>query len=247
MRKSIWRILPPVTMTLFVLTVAIYLLQILFDGYLILSSEQPVGIFYLVSRFINGPSIQSLVLLGGGVDSLFLSGEWYRAFTPIFLHASLMHIFSNMLTLVIVGPFVEKLFGKGKFLLVYLITGVWGNLLTFIFDPNPNVVSVGASGALFGLFGVMIVSGWYNRNNFVFRRQLIIFASLAAFNLIGNLNDPSVDIWAHIGGLISGSLLAIVFDFPTSVYGRIKQPARILAVILLLLPVAYFAWRMRIL
>ncbi|KGH67072.1 serine protease [Oenococcus oeni IOEB_C23] len=235
MRKSFLRFIPPVTLSIFSITVFIYFFQVFFDAYLFHS----FGLFSLINRFINGPSIQSLILLGGQVSSLILKGQWYRLFTPIFLHSSLMHIFSNMFTLIIFGPFVEKLFGKTKYLLIYLLSGLWGNLLTLIFDPNPNIVSVGASGALFGLFGAMISIAWFNRNNPIFKRQLVVFAALALFNLISNIGDQSVDIWAHIGGLISGILTSLVCNFPSAQYGKVKTIIRVIAFCIFLLPFGF--------
>ncbi|KEP87650.1 membrane protein [Oenococcus oeni IOEB_0501] len=229
------RFIPPVTLSIFSITVFIYFFQVFFDAYLFHS----FGLFSLINRFINGPSIQSSILLGGQVSSLILKGQWYRLFTPIFLHSSLMHIFSNMFTLIIFGPFVEKLFGKTKYLLIYLLSGLWGNLLTLIFDPNPNIVSVGASGALFGLFGAMISIAWFNRNNPIFKRQLVVFAALALFNLISNIGDQSVDIWAHIGGLISGILTSLVCNFPSAQYGKVKTIIRVIAFCIFLLPFGF--------
>lgn len=235
MKHSFWGSIPPVTLTIFFVTLFVYLIQVIVDAFI----YQSFSPFFIIGRLISGPSIQSMVFMGGEVSSLVVRGDWYRLFMPILLHSSLMHIFSNMLTLIIVGPFVEQLFGRVKYLIIYIVAGIWGNLLTFIFDPNPNVVSVGASGALFGLFGAMIAIAWYNRNNLAFKRQLVIFTAFAVFNLISNFNAPSVDIWAHLGGLIAGVLVALVSNFPSSQYGGIKILVRVGSVIILLLPLVW--------
>ncbi|KGO28197.1 hypothetical protein Q757_07255, partial [Oenococcus alcoholitolerans] len=85
-------------------------------------------------------------------------------------------------------------------------------------------------------FGAMISVAWYNRNNYIFRRQLFIFVALAVFNLVGNLGDPSVDIWAHIGGLISGALSSLIIDFPSTQYGKIKIVVKVIAILIMIIP-----------
>ncbi|WP_439424724.1 rhomboid family intramembrane serine protease [Oenococcus alcoholitolerans] len=235
MFSSLKRDFGPSTTIIFLITICVYVLQVILD-YLLHFAQGQINPFILLNSFFNGPSIQSLILSGAQVKALVFGGQWFRLIIPIFLHASLMHIFSNMLALIIVGPYVENLFGSIKFLIIYFVSGIWGNLFALIFDPNSTTISVGASGAIFGLFGAMISVAWYNRNNYIFRRQLFIFVALAVFNLVGNLGDPSVDIWAHIGGLISGALSSLIIDFPSTQYGKIKIVVKVIAILIMIIP-----------
>jgi len=157
--------------------------------------------------------------------------EWWRFIAPMFIHVNLIHLLVNMYSLLMVGPFVEKLYGSAKFVVFWILTGIGGvvaSYLTvrpqlatnafarFIFKAE-DVPSAGASGALFGLVGVLFVFG------IKFRRELpegfkrafgtgmlpIIFINL----FIGFLGRGFIDNAAHLGGLLSGAALAVAVDY----------------------------------
>lgn len=112
-----------------------------------------------------------------------------------------MHIVLNMYSLYIVGPKVEDFFGKWKYLLIYLFSGISGGLLSIAF--NQNVISIGASGAIFGLFGALIYFG-YNYRGYIgamIRSQIV---PIVIYNLLIGLFIPGIDMWGHVGGLIGG-------------------------------------------
>lgn len=154
---------------------------------------------------ITGTDIYSLLKYGANSSELVKSGEWYRLITHMFLHASFLHIFLNMYSLLIVGSKVEDFFGKWKYLLIYLISGICGGLLSI--GINSQVISVGASGAIFGLFGALIYFG----NNYrgyvgsMIKSQII---PIVIYNLVIGFFIPEIDIWSHVGGLIAGMLTA---------------------------------------
>jgi membrane associated rhomboid family serine protease len=133
------------------------------------------------------------------------SHEYYRFLTSMFLHLSIFHIFSNMFTLLIVGPAVEVMLGKSRFLSLYLIAGLAGGVSSYLFSPG-NSVGAGASGAIFGVMGAYVVLA-HNR-----RQPLAIVVVLIAVNLVIGFTG-AIDWRDHFGGLVAGVVLAAAYDF----------------------------------
>jgi membrane associated rhomboid family serine protease len=158
------------------------------------------------------------------------NNQWWRFITPMFVHLDVLHLLMNMFALLILGPFVEKLYGSAKFVVFWVVTGIAGVLAsyvvlrpslargvgTFIFR-SADVPSAGASGALFGLIGVLFVFGIKYRRELpegfkrVFGTGLLpiifinLFIGFVGRNFIGNA--------AHLGGLFSGAALALFIDY----------------------------------
>lgn len=130
--------------------------------------------------------------------------EFYRLFSSIFLHASIFHLICNIYSLYVIGPQLESFFGKVKYTIIFIVSGVVGNLLSMPFLQD-NIVSVGASGAIFGLLGSLVYFGYYYRVYLsdVIKSQII---PLILLNLSIGLFIPGINIFAHIGGLIGGVL-----------------------------------------
>jgi rhomboid protease GluP len=143
-----------------------------------------------------------LMRLGEKAPEIILENQWWRLVTAMFLHAGLLHIGMNMWCLVDLGPEVESLFGTTKFIVLYLVTGVVGYLLSLWWHPFG--VSVGASGAVMGLIGILIGASFHHGHlGKQYRSQLwkwVIY--IAIFGLISN-----TDNFAHFGGLASGLVL----------------------------------------
>jgi rhomboid protease GluP len=145
---------------------------------------------------------------GANFGPYTLSGEWWRLLTYMFLHGGAMHIFFNMWCLWDLGRLCESLYGRWTFAAVYLITGVAGGLASIAW--NPKVLSVGASGAIFGLAGALIASfylGEFSLPRVAISgtlRSLVIFA---VFNLGFGQLFGGIDNACHIGGLVSGLIL----------------------------------------
>jgi rhomboid protease GluP len=148
-----------------------------------------------------------LLTLGAKVNDLIRAGQYWRLVTPIFLHAGLLHIGFNLYALFIIGPPVEARFGPRRFLFLYFFSGVSGVLASMAFSPD---ISVGASGAIFGLIGAYAVFLYQHRQVFgePGRRLLLNLVFIAAVNLLIGL-APGIDDWGHLGGLAGGSLLAL--------------------------------------
>lgn len=147
-----------------------------------------------------------------GMSNFFIKqGEYYRLFTCMFLHENVIHILFNMYALYVLGPQIESFFGKWKFLFIYLISGLCGSLLSFTF--NIDVISVGASGAIFGLLGSMLYFGYHYRTYLgnVVKSQII---PIIVFNLILGFTLKHVNNFGHIGGLIGGVLTSMIVGVP---------------------------------
>ena len=143
---------------------------------------------------------------GAKINEALASGEAWRLITPVFLHAGLLHIGVNMYSLYALGPAVERFFGRGRFLAVYLLAGISGVLLSLVMSPNP---SVGASGAIFGLLGSLAAFLYLHRATFgqLGAMQLRQLVFVALINLGLGLS-PGIDNWGHVGGLVAGAGLA---------------------------------------
>jgi rhomboid protease GluP len=136
------------------------------------------------------------------------AGEIWRLITPVFVHAGIPHIFVNMYSLYALGPAVERIFGSQRMLVIYLLSGISGVILSFGFSPH---ASVGASGAIFGLLGALGTFIYRHRDRLgpVGRLQLRQIVMVTLLNLgLGLL--PMVDNWGHLGGLLAGIALTWV-------------------------------------
>ncbi|TMC86936.1 MAG: rhomboid family intramembrane serine protease [Chloroflexi bacterium] len=148
-----------------------------------------------------------LIAFGAKDNDLILQGQYWRFGTPIFLHANLLHLGLNMLNLAVLGVFLERLVGHMRFLLIYVTTGIVSIIASFYFMPQE--ISVGASGAIFGLVGAYSVFVLMHRR--AFRKGGIPALLWLIIVIAGNLSIgffvPNVDNYAHLGGLLSGCLL----------------------------------------
>ena len=147
-------------------------------------------------------------MLGAKVNELILAGQVWRLITPILLHASILHIGFNMYALFVIGPQLERFYGHGRFLLLYLIAGFTGNVLSFVLSPS---VSLGASTAVFGLVAAEAVFIFRNRKLFGERARgmLVNLGVVIVINLLLGL-QPGIDNWGHLGGLAGGLIFAWV-------------------------------------
>ncbi len=139
----------------------------------------------------------NIVRFGLWPNQIHYGHQWYRMVTSPFLHASVTHIFLNMLTLAIVGPPVEAELGRLRFLAVYLASALGGSVCSYLIGPV-NEVGVGASGAIFGVMGAYFVLARRNR----WDSSTIL--ALIVINLVISFADPTIDWRAHVGGLIVG-------------------------------------------
>jgi membrane associated rhomboid family serine protease len=133
-------------------------------------------------------------------------GEYWRLITPIFLHEGFAHVLFNSFSTVLFAPALERILGKWKFIVVYLGAGIIGNLATFFLEP-PNYASLGASGAIFGLFGAYVYIVLF-RKDLIDRANSQLIVTMVVFALIMTFFSSGINILAHLFGLIGGLLLA---------------------------------------
>jgi len=140
------------------------------------------------------------VLLWLGQDNAFvMNGGYWQLFTSMFVHVNLLHLFGNMVFLLIFGIRAEDLFSTKEFFAIYSASGLLGNLLTLLMAPF--IVSAGASGAIFGIFGACVI---YLRKTF---GESIMGALIFSFFLLMLSMSAGVNIIAHFGGLVAGLII----------------------------------------
>jgi membrane associated rhomboid family serine protease len=187
---------PIVTQTLIAINVAVFLIQ-LFNGADLMQLN--TGWIYVNGLLIDHGFTSTGQAIGVG------EGEWWRLVTATFLHGSLIHLGMNMLVLWLIGPPVEEYFGRARYLLLYLVSGLAGSTGALILSSGRP--TVGASGAIFGLMGAALILEW--RRIFVFGGQAL---GLVVINLALTFAIPGISIGGHIGGLIGGGLCALAFS-----------------------------------
>lgn len=166
--------------------------------------------FLLLEASGGSTNVSTLIYFGAKENSLIISGEWWRFFTPIILHIGFFHLAMNTLALYFLGSAVERLFGRSRFLFIYLIAGFSGSLASFVFSP---VVSAGASGAIFGCFGALLYFGFVHPKLF-FRTMGSNVIAIILLNLAFGFIVPGIDNAGHIGGLIGGFLASSIIALP---------------------------------
>lgn len=171
-----------------------------------------IGYFLLLS--FGGMTEDGLYLLEHGAvyaPYVIEYKEYYRLFTAMFLHFDITHLLNNMVTLGVVGMNVEPMIGKIRFILVYLFSGVCGNLLSLAFDVHTGnyAIGAGASGAIFGITGALLALTILNRGRLRnVTRQGMMF--MIGINLYLGFVSEGVDNLAHIGGLLGGMILTFL-------------------------------------
>ncbi|NLW56244.1 MAG: rhomboid family intramembrane serine protease [Firmicutes bacterium] len=164
-----------------------------------------LAVFLLEIILGGSKNTEVLIRLGAKYNPRLWMGEYWRLLTPLFLHAGWEHFLFNSLALLQLGTIVEKFFGKLKFCWIYLISGIFGSLAGAIF--RPDVISVGASGAIFGLLGALVYFSIRKplTARKIFGRSLWLMLGV---NLCLGFIIPGIDYFGHLGGLIGGLLSA---------------------------------------
>ncbi|QQZ10860.1 rhomboid family intramembrane serine protease [Heyndrickxia vini] len=169
-----------------------------------------IAMFILLEMTGGSNNQENLIRYGAKFNPLILEGEWWRFITPIFLHIGFLHILMNSLALFYLGPTVEKIFGRIRFVWIYLFSGFAGVLASFLFSSH---LSAGASGAIFGCFGALLYIGAANPKLF-FRTMGMNVIIVIIINLVFGFSVSGIDNYGHLGGLVGGFLAAAVVHFP---------------------------------
>ena len=189
-----------------------------------------VGLWRDGMSAISQISSETNIMLGACYKPLIADNyQVWRLVLAMFLHWSLLHLAVNMYSLFILGTQVETFMGKVKFLAIYLISGICGCLLSCV--VNDNVLSAGASGAIFGLMGCLLYFGYYYRNYLGSSLISQILPIIAINLIIGFMPGSNIDNFAHIGGLVGGFFATMAVGVPN----KGKKSERINGIICLLL------------
>jgi len=160
-------------------------------------------VIYIYTSIIGNNFVETssyVIRLYGQVNYRVIYEGWYwQLFTAMFIHADIVHLFGNMFFLLVFGLRAEDLFSIPEYFLIYVLSGLVGNVLTLLLGPN--TVSVGASGAIFGMFGACTI---YVRRTI---GQSILTALVYSFFLLMISSGPNVNFLAHLGGLVAGLLI----------------------------------------
>jgi membrane associated rhomboid family serine protease len=182
-----------------------------------------VNVVAYLAEWVLGSDFYARLWLLGGVPGVggVADGEWYRLITSAFLHDphNPLHVFLNMYALWMLGPPLEQTLGRWRFLVLYLLSAVGGNVASYVFS-SPLQPSLGASGAIFGLLGAFfVVSRRLNRDASVLYGVLIL-------NLVIGFVVPRIDWRAHLGGLVTGAVVAAIMAYaPAGRYRVVVQVA----------------------
>ena len=163
------------------------------------------------ASLISGPDVLTTIRLGAIVPALIADGEYWRLLTGMFLHVSLLHIAFNGYALYVVGSVVESELGRWRFLALYLVTGLFGSAAVYMFSGYFEP-TIGASGAIFGLFGVFAAYNFRRRHNAFYAARMRSMLTVIAINLVFTFFIPGISRAGHIGGLVSGLLLGLAID-----------------------------------
>lgn len=201
----------------------------IYISYIIIGITSAVYLLQYLSNMIFGFDV--LLALGVKSNQLIIQGQLWRLITPLLLHGSIIHIGFNMYALYMVGPTLEKKYGALPFIGLYLVGGLWGNMVSFLFSPND---SLGASTAIFGLIAAQAVYIYKNRLLLgpAARPMLNNIVMLIVINFLLGLR-PGIDNWGHLGGLLGGLYFAWFagpsFDIEENLFGQnvvVKQKNR---------------------
>ncbi len=214
-RRTIAGLEAPATVGLIALNVLVYLITV-YQG---AGISQPGG-----EAFNRG------ALVGA---QIYAQGDWYRLVTAMFLHASLLHITLNMVVLYWCGTIVERALGTWRFLLVYFVSGIAGSAGALLFS-GPFAVTVGASGAIYGIFGALLILEY--RATGSFRGPAL---GLIVLNLALSFVIPNISWGGHVGGLVGGTLATFALLHFQYTRPRSLGPALVVLIVAASFLVAY--------
>lgn len=203
--------------------------------------RRPVITYALVAIDVAIFGLQYLVgvdqtarTLGMWPAGIALDGQWWRLMTSAFLHGSILHLLFNMYVLFALGQTLERILGHWRYLTLFLVAALGGGVASYAFS-EVNTLSVGASGAIFGLMGALVVAGRRLRFDIT---QVVV---LIVINVVIGFLSAGTDWRAHLGGLVTGAAVAAVFVLPERKYRMLVQVGGVMAIIVVLVAIAL--WR----
>ena len=179
-----------------------------------------IVIFLLMTIMGGSTNVMTLYYFGAKINPLIISGEYYRLIMPIFLHIGLEHLAVNSVMLYFLGNEIESILGWSRFLLIYIGSGVLGNLASFAFN---TAISAGASTSLFGLLGVIIYLARQHSYIRSFRQLGSTYGAFIVLNILFGFMSGGVDNFGHLGGLLGGYLLSSALSFKQDRVTRLSE------------------------
>ncbi len=198
-------------------------------GYMFRNNECTVGLVlinilvYAALSIFGSTTDAAYMARHGAMYSAYLvtNGEFYRLLTCMFMHFGFVHLATNMLALLLLGRQVEEILGKTRYLILYMISGIFAGFVSFVtsYISNSGAVSAGASGAIFGLIGALFAIVIKNKGKY---RELTVprIAFLVAYSLYSGFTARGIDNAAHIGGLIMGLIVGVIVYRPGKAAGE---------------------------
>ncbi len=201
---------PVAAWIVFWINILVWLAMVGFSAWLVTSRLLAREAFsfeqFLLQTLTLSSDSQVLILFGAKFDLLIIAGQVWRLITPIFVHVGFVHLLFNSYAVYAIAPQIERLFGAARFVCIYVLSGAFGVLLSFAFSPY---LSAGASGAIFGLIGAQAIYLYRYRQALGAQGQRLFQNTLSVivFNLVMTFTVSGIDIWGHLGGLLSGLAL----------------------------------------
>lgn len=172
-------------------------------------------IYFLIMTLAGGTQNSEILLKFGAMFKpyVIVHGEFIRFFIAMFIHIGFLHLFMNMFVIKTVGPDFESIFGSRNFAIIYILSGLMGNMFTFAFG-SVRSISAGASTSIYGIMGVVLGLLFLYKDEFHIKNFAKQYVPYIAINLLYSFSDPRVSVLGHIGGLIGGFLMTGIFDVP---------------------------------
>lgn len=206
------------------------------EGYFVTPMLVMINIILFALMAISGvhlilPSSESLLLWGANFRPVTIDGEWWRLFTSTFLHIGVFHLLMNMYALIYIGLLLEPYLGTARFITAYVIAGISGSVASIFW--NDFTISAGASGAIFGMYGVFVALLTTRFIEKSARKPLLIsIITFVIYNLVNGLKD-GIDNAAHIGGLLSGLIVGYSFYLNLTKPDKLSKPVTIGIIVLI--------------
>lgn len=165
-------------------------------------------LLWILTQFFAGSIGGTIINYGIGFNlAIYVDQEYWRLITPIFLHANMPHVLFNSFALVLFGPALERMTGKVRFLIIYFATGIIGNIATYVIDPLSTTPHLGASGAVYGLFGIYLYMS-FARKDLIDPQSTQIVRIIFVIGVIMTFVRPNINIAAHLFGALGGLIIA---------------------------------------
>ena len=198
---------------------------------IILGINVIIFLIMFIASYNDTNAYDAIMKTFANVPAFIKGGDYYRLITSGFLHAGLFHLLCNMYSLMVLGPNIEHFYGKIKYILIYLVSMIMASLFVMVFQGE-YTLTVGASGAIFGLLGSLLYFGYYYRG-YLGNHVINQIIPVIIINLVIGFITPGISIAAHIGGLIGGICISFMLGINDKEDKKSRITGTIITVILI--------------